>query len=181
MTTAPEPEWLTVTEACEYLRISRRTLYRWRDRGLITLQRFGPRQLRVRRKEVEQPPQPLEAGDKRAALDARWEEWGRGADAVAAEIVSAHGIGSDSTAVIRNARGQADQRTDDWKERALIRHTPRPETDEGRAALIAQRQAWLREADAFRERLVAKRGQGSDSTPVIKAMRKRGDRETGGE
>ncbi|MHB8613556.1 MAG: helix-turn-helix domain-containing protein [Candidatus Dormibacteraceae bacterium] len=29
------PEWLTVDEACAYLKVSRRSLYRWCDRGRL--------------------------------------------------------------------------------------------------------------------------------------------------
>jgi excisionase family DNA binding protein len=29
------PEWLTVTQACSYLKVSRRTLYRWCDEGKL--------------------------------------------------------------------------------------------------------------------------------------------------
>ena len=29
------PEWLTVAQACSYLKVSRRTLYRWCDEGKL--------------------------------------------------------------------------------------------------------------------------------------------------
>ncbi len=33
--TVEVPDWLTVTEACSYLKVSRRTLYRWCDEGKL--------------------------------------------------------------------------------------------------------------------------------------------------
>lgn len=33
--TVEVPDWLTVTEACAYLKVSRRTLYRWCDEGKL--------------------------------------------------------------------------------------------------------------------------------------------------
>lgn len=38
-----ERRWLTIEEAAEYLRVSRRTIYRWVHDGLLPGYRAGPR------------------------------------------------------------------------------------------------------------------------------------------
>ena len=46
-------ELLTSSEAAALIRVSRRTLHRWEQRGLITPARTPTGQLRYRRREVE--------------------------------------------------------------------------------------------------------------------------------
>jgi excisionase family DNA binding protein len=46
-------EWLTVAEACAYLKVTRATLYRWAREGRLTLYRLGHRSTRLRQSEVE--------------------------------------------------------------------------------------------------------------------------------
>jgi excisionase family DNA binding protein len=46
-------EWLTVGEACEYLRVTRATLYRWARAGRVRMTRVGKRATRLRRSDVE--------------------------------------------------------------------------------------------------------------------------------
>jgi len=48
-------EWLTISEVCEYLKVSRRTLYRWMENGEVPYVMIaaggGPR--RIRRRDLE--------------------------------------------------------------------------------------------------------------------------------
>ena len=48
-------EWLTIAEACEYLKVSRRTAYRWMEDGEVPYFMIaaggGPR--RIRRRDLE--------------------------------------------------------------------------------------------------------------------------------
>jgi len=45
-------EWLTIAEVCEYLKVSKRTLYRWMDAGDLPYYFIGagagPRRFRLR-------------------------------------------------------------------------------------------------------------------------------------
>ena len=58
-------EWLTITDACEYLRVSKRTAYRWMDAGNLPYYFIGagavPR--RIRRKDLEDILIEVESAD----------------------------------------------------------------------------------------------------------------------
>jgi excisionase family DNA binding protein len=56
MTTATD--WLTVSEACSYLRVTRATLYRWARDGKVRLFKIS-RGTRVRRSDVESLLEPV--------------------------------------------------------------------------------------------------------------------------
>ena len=51
--TTTEQDWLTVAEACAYLRVTRATLYRWAREGKLPMYRLGHRTTRLRRSEVD--------------------------------------------------------------------------------------------------------------------------------
>lgn len=40
-------EWLTIREACQYIKVSRSTLYNWERAGKLSMYRFG-RSVRIR-------------------------------------------------------------------------------------------------------------------------------------
>jgi excisionase family DNA binding protein len=44
-------EWLTIREACRYLKVSRSTLYNWERAGRLDMYRFG-RSVRIRRDDL---------------------------------------------------------------------------------------------------------------------------------
>ncbi len=48
-------EWLTIAEACEYLKVSRRTLYRWMGAGEVPYFELaaGGMSRRIRREHLE--------------------------------------------------------------------------------------------------------------------------------
>ena len=46
-------EWLTVAEACGYLKITRATLYRWAKEGRLRLYKLGGRTTRLRLQDVQ--------------------------------------------------------------------------------------------------------------------------------
>ncbi len=45
-------EWLTVQEACRYIKVSRSTLYNWERAGRFKMFRFG-RSVRIRRGDLD--------------------------------------------------------------------------------------------------------------------------------
>ncbi len=65
MTTAGS-EWLTVAEACGYLRVTRATLYRWARQGRVRLYRLGVRTTRVRRSDLDRMALPQEYPEAQA-------------------------------------------------------------------------------------------------------------------
>ena len=76
-------EWLTVAEACQYLRITRATLYRWANRGVIRLHRFGPRTTRVRAKDLERlVSEPVDGEWATLSQEAFDRDWDNSDDAV---------------------------------------------------------------------------------------------------
>ena len=60
-------EWLTVAEACRYLRVTRATIYRWARQGKLRLYRLGARGTRLRAVEVEHLISPLEDENEQRA------------------------------------------------------------------------------------------------------------------
>lgn len=61
----PRP-WLTADEAADYLKITRRTLDRWRAAGILTGYRMGPRLVRFRCDDLDALLTPAEQGDRHA-------------------------------------------------------------------------------------------------------------------
>jgi excisionase family DNA binding protein len=52
---APEETWLTMSQAMQYLQVSRRTLYRLMDEGMLPYYRItGTRQRRFKRSDLDQ-------------------------------------------------------------------------------------------------------------------------------
>lgn len=51
--TSAATEWLTIAEVCEYLKVTRATLYRWAKDGKLRLHKVGARTTRVKRSDVE--------------------------------------------------------------------------------------------------------------------------------
>ena len=56
--TAPT-DWFTPAEAAQYLRVAHSTIYRWAQRGLLTLYRVGEGATRIRRSEVTALAHPI--------------------------------------------------------------------------------------------------------------------------
>lgn len=54
-----EGEWLTPSEAAQYLRVAHSTIYRWARSGLVKLYRIGEGATRLKRSEVEALAHPL--------------------------------------------------------------------------------------------------------------------------
>jgi excisionase family DNA binding protein len=133
MVTTTPTEWLTLDQACSYLNVSRRTLYRWRDHGIVTFHRLGPRQIRVSRQDLN--------------------------DAL-----------SQVPSVGAPAPKDSGQPT-----------TTSAATLEERAALAEQRRIVIADMRAFREKLQAKYGELSDSTPFIRKLRRQADKSTAGD
>ncbi|HEY7467686.1 MAG TPA: helix-turn-helix domain-containing protein [Dehalococcoidia bacterium] len=55
--------WLTISEACDYLRITRATLYRWARKGMIRLYKVGARSTRVRLEDLQRLATPADEGE----------------------------------------------------------------------------------------------------------------------
>ena len=80
--TVSNPEWLTVSEAAAYLKVTRATLYRWVREGRLPLFKVGPRLSRLRFDDVASLVHP---GDDAAwtdlATDAFSGDWDNEKDA----------------------------------------------------------------------------------------------------
>jgi excisionase family DNA binding protein len=48
-----QSEWLNVTEAAEYLAVSRQTIHRWRDKGILTASLTDGGKARFKRTELD--------------------------------------------------------------------------------------------------------------------------------
>jgi excisionase family DNA binding protein len=85
-----EGDWLTVSEACRYVRVTRATLYRWARQGRLRLYKLGARATRVRRSDLDRMASPREypegqawtklseasfAGDWDNEKDAAYDNW----------------------------------------------------------------------------------------------------------
>jgi excisionase family DNA binding protein len=76
-------EWMTVAEACHYLRITRATLYRWSNRGVIRLHHFGPRTTRVHVEDIRKLSGEKDTTNWTAmSQDAFAKDWDNAEDAV---------------------------------------------------------------------------------------------------
>jgi excisionase family DNA binding protein len=71
---------MTIGEACDYLKVTRATLYRWARQGRLRLHRFGARSTRVRRSDLDRMSTPgtsRESEDwaclSEASFEADWE------------------------------------------------------------------------------------------------------------
>jgi excisionase family DNA binding protein len=59
-------EWYTVEEAAEYLKVSKRTIYKLTDDGRLSTFRIGEkRHRRFRREDLDKVPRPLLQADAR--------------------------------------------------------------------------------------------------------------------
>lgn len=45
--------WMNMTEAAKYLGISRRTIYRWIDKGIIKVYEIGPGVKRIKKEDLD--------------------------------------------------------------------------------------------------------------------------------
>lgn len=79
-----QPEWLTVGEACETLRVTKATLYRWVRQGRLRLYKLGSRATRVRRSDLERMFSPKDEDMAWTALSEQSfaEDWDSEEDAV---------------------------------------------------------------------------------------------------
>src|SRR3990172_5896434 len=66
--TTTDREWLTIAEVCDYLQITRATLYRWARLGRLRLYKLGARATRVRRQDLEHMLQPRDSAKAWIAL-----------------------------------------------------------------------------------------------------------------
>ena len=66
--TTTDREWLTVAEVCDYLQITRATLYRWARLGKVRLYKLGARATRVRRSELDHMLEQATGGSAWTAL-----------------------------------------------------------------------------------------------------------------
>lgn len=46
-------DWLTMTDAAKYLGVSRRTFYRWKEKGIVKVYTLGPGIKRVKREDLD--------------------------------------------------------------------------------------------------------------------------------
>lgn len=49
----PEPRWLPLYEAADYLNVPHRTLRDWISRGLVPAYKVGPRQIQLRTDDLD--------------------------------------------------------------------------------------------------------------------------------
>jgi len=69
---AMDAEWLTFDEACEYLRLSRQSIYRLINSGTLTQYRIpGLRGSLFKKKDLDELPAPTPAGDGGKAVAAK--------------------------------------------------------------------------------------------------------------
>lgn len=60
--------WLTIAETCNYLKVTRATVYRWIRNGRLRSYRLGERGTRLRRADVDAMLSPNDLGEKQALL-----------------------------------------------------------------------------------------------------------------
>jgi excisionase family DNA binding protein len=72
--TSTDTDWLTVAEACSYLKVTRATLYRWARQGRLRLHKLGARSTRVRRSDLDRMPIRSEAMPWAALSEKSFEE-----------------------------------------------------------------------------------------------------------
>lgn len=82
--TTIDRQWLTIAEACAYLRVTRATLYRWAREGRIRLYKMGVRATRLRRSDLERMLSPKDDDMAWTALSelSFAEDWDSEEDAV---------------------------------------------------------------------------------------------------
>ena len=100
--TTQETKWLTVAEAAEYIRVAPSTLYRWRDEGRLVFYRFGPKNVRLKREDLDRLATPMEPEDIEEVRRRR-RAWAREADAFREEIRQRFGMTDDSAVFLRQA------------------------------------------------------------------------------
>lgn len=91
--TSVSTDWMTIAEACQYLRITRSTLYRWAREGRLRLYRMGSRTTRVKRPDLERMAS-TEGTDSWAALSepAFDSDWDNEKDAAYDDWRKAYGV-----------------------------------------------------------------------------------------
>lgn len=77
-------EWLTVGEACDTLRVTKATLYRWARQGRLRLYKLSSRATRLRRSELERMFSPRDEDMAWTALSEQTfaEDWDSEEDTV---------------------------------------------------------------------------------------------------
>ena len=58
MTSVREPEYYTVVQAARILDVSRTTVWRWVEEGLLSAYRIGPKTIRIRKGDLDALVQP---------------------------------------------------------------------------------------------------------------------------
>ncbi len=77
-TEAGEREYYTVPEAATLLRVSRSTIWRWIEAGRLRAYRVGPRNVRIKREDLEDAVTPVRLKD--AALEKERKDIWKGYD-----------------------------------------------------------------------------------------------------
>ena len=65
---AIDSDWLTISDACAYLHVTRATLYRWARERRLRMFKVGVRATRVRRSDLDQLATPVATDDTWARL-----------------------------------------------------------------------------------------------------------------
>lgn len=107
--TATETDWLTIGEAATHLRVAPSTLYRWRDQGRLTFYRFGPKNVRLKREDLDALPLAVPIPITEEELEER-REWGRRARALVARMREQCGETTDSALITRQMRDERAER-----------------------------------------------------------------------
>lgn len=81
--TSAEGDWLTINEACEFLRVTRATIYRWARQGKLRVFRLGDRASRVKRSDLDKLLRPRWNDPWAARSESSFaEDWDNELDAV---------------------------------------------------------------------------------------------------
>jgi len=109
VTATVDTHWLSVEEAAGHLKVAPSTLYRWRTEGRLRFYRFGPKNVRIKREDLDGLATPVLNGISTEELAER-REWGRRVKDLRERIRAQCGRTTDSALITRQMRDERSRR-----------------------------------------------------------------------